>query len=182
MDTTLTILLCLVAADFLTGLLHWWEDTYGDPGWPVIGELIVKPNILHHQDPLHFTTAETLFSRNYLQVVPASLLAAGVLFLSPSLWPVSLTLVVAAFGNEVHAWSHRAKNPWPVRLLQDTGILQAPRQHAKHHHAPFTHYYCTILNVTNAVLESLDFWRRLEYLIAGFGIYPKRGHPERKGY
>ncbi len=26
-----------LAADLATGAVHWWEDRYGDPAWPVIG-------------------------------------------------------------------------------------------------------------------------------------------------
>ena len=39
-----------LAADLVTGMVHWWEDRYGDPTWPVIGPLIVEPNIRHHAD------------------------------------------------------------------------------------------------------------------------------------
>lgn len=34
------VLLC----DFLSGLGHWWEDTYGNPNWRRIGEMVIKPN------------------------------------------------------------------------------------------------------------------------------------------
>lgn len=44
-------------ADFVTGVFHWWEDRYGNPAWPVIGKLVVEPNILHHARNEKFTDA-----------------------------------------------------------------------------------------------------------------------------
>lgn len=37
--------------DFLSGLFHWWEDAYGDPFWPVVGERVTRPNSLHDYAP-----------------------------------------------------------------------------------------------------------------------------------
>lgn len=40
-----TIILCVLVADFLTGLVHWWEDAYADPRWPwPWGLLVAQPN------------------------------------------------------------------------------------------------------------------------------------------
>ena len=37
------ILLCVLMADFLSGLFHWAEDSYGKPEWPIIGTTIIAP-------------------------------------------------------------------------------------------------------------------------------------------
>jgi hypothetical protein len=45
-------LLCLLAADFLAGLLNWAEDTWLRQGIsPLIDRLVVAPNVEHHQRP-----------------------------------------------------------------------------------------------------------------------------------
>ena len=62
MPTLLTIVACIFAADLITGLVHWWEDTYGDPDWPVIGEHVVRPNIEHHEFPQLIGTMSTIVS------------------------------------------------------------------------------------------------------------------------
>lgn len=41
-------------ADFIAGIIHWWEDAYGNPNWKYIGKSIVQPNIEHHQYPRKF--------------------------------------------------------------------------------------------------------------------------------
>ena len=42
---------CLWAADFVTGMAHWLEDTYCLENYPLIGSFICEPNIEHHVDP-----------------------------------------------------------------------------------------------------------------------------------
>jgi hypothetical protein len=114
-----------------------------------------------------------LFSRNYqsallFAAVAVPTYASGLLF-----WQVAVTGLIASFGNEVHLWSHRGGSR-VVRFLQDACIIQRPEQHAKHHKPPFDTYYCTITNMTNAVLERIYFWRTIEAAIALFGVRPKR--------
>ena len=47
----LQVFLLWIAADFITGIIHWWEDTYGNPDWPIIGKYVVEPNLVHHKQP-----------------------------------------------------------------------------------------------------------------------------------
>ena len=61
-EITIQILLGVLLADLISGIVHWFEDTYGDPNWPIIGLTVMLPNILHHEDPLKFTKAP-LFKR-----------------------------------------------------------------------------------------------------------------------
>jgi ubiquitin-conjugating enzyme E2 variant len=41
----------ILLADFLTGVFHWLEDAYGTEDTPVLGPLVIKPNIVHHHYP-----------------------------------------------------------------------------------------------------------------------------------
>ena len=41
-------------ADLTCGLVHWWEDTYGQEHWPLIGPAVIAPNRLHHLAPRAF--------------------------------------------------------------------------------------------------------------------------------
>ncbi len=38
------ILLGLALADFISGALHWLEDSYGKEEWPIIGYYVIEPN------------------------------------------------------------------------------------------------------------------------------------------
>ncbi len=44
-------LLGLVCGDFVSGLVHWAADTYGEERTPVIGRSLVKPFRVHHVRP-----------------------------------------------------------------------------------------------------------------------------------
>ena len=60
------LLLGWLLADFLSGVLHWIEDRFGRgrEHWPVLGQLIFAPNLLHHADPTDFLRA-SFVGRNW---------------------------------------------------------------------------------------------------------------------
>lgn len=41
-------------AELLTGIIHWLEDRYGNPDWPIIGPHVIAPNVYHHKSPFAF--------------------------------------------------------------------------------------------------------------------------------
>lgn len=178
----LTVIACVVAADFLTGLVHWWEDTYGLPTWPLIGKAVIEPNIEHHKSPSVMASMGNLVSRNLQPALLAIASCVAFHFFGVASWPVILTSILAACGNEIHCWTHRKHTSRIVRLLQDMALVITPQQHAKHHKPPYNTHFCTITNLVNPVLELLRFWSVLELLIAHLtGIKPKRMTKERGG-
>src|SRR6185369_7879676 len=44
-----------IAADFISGLVHWLFDTWGSPGTPVVGKTFIVPFRVHHTDPVDIT-------------------------------------------------------------------------------------------------------------------------------
>lgn len=177
----LDILLCILVADFLTGLIHWVEDTYGLPSWPLLGASVIEPNILHHENQLHFTMGSVLY-RNY-QVFAFGAAALAIVYVTGWLtWQLALTLCLASMGNEVHAWAHKRPKSRVVRLLQDMKLLICPEQHARHHRKPYDTNFCTLTNWLNPVLDALAFWRGLELLLWCAGIDPQRMSAARRGF
>ncbi len=170
----LSLILCFLIADFITGVGHWVEDTYGVKTWPwPFRDGIVLPNIEHHKNPTFIGTMSTLISRNYHLVLPMVGLALVSLYFG--FWQPAVIFLLAGLGNEVHAWNHRLDNNRLIKFLQDAGIAQTPQQHAKHHKKPYDRYYCTLGNIVNAVLEQVNFWRFLEkQLDRFFGLKVKR--------
>ena len=175
----MSVLMCILIADFLTGLFHWFEDTYGDPGFPILGPLVFEPNLLHHEQPMKFTMSGFCL-RNYQSWLIAAATCSVVYLLGVFSWHVALVGFLAGMGNEVHVWTHKRGPCW-IRLLQEMGIIQHPRQHAKHHKAPFDSHFCTLTNAMNPVLELVHFWRGLEWVISLFGFPTKRMSESRRG-
>ena len=58
--TGLPVAVVLLAVDFASGVLHWLEDSYGEPSWPFLGKRVVVPNIRHHFKPRAFTKSTFL--------------------------------------------------------------------------------------------------------------------------
>jgi plasmanylethanolamine desaturase len=173
------ILICVLIADFLTGLIHWWEDTYGLPSWPILGKLVIEPNIQHHLDPTFMVRMGSMVSRNW-QTVALAIAGGFVLYLNGLLsWQAGLILGLSSIGNEVHAWSHSKKNNFLVRLLQDMCLIQTPNHHSKHHKPPYSARFCTLTNWVNPVLDRIHFWGTIEFSLGCFGIRPNRLSPQR---
>lgn len=160
------VFIVILAVDFASGLLHWLEDSYGKPEWPLTGALITAPNILHHRHPTAFTKNSWLKSAKVLLALGVITLAAawvtGVLT-----WQVLLFVGIGVNANEIHKWNHLPRNQRGklVVILQRYRLLQTPQHHGRHHAGSKDTYYCVITNTLNPVLEVLEFWRRLESII-----------------
>lgn len=175
---TLEALGAWLLADFLTGLVHWWEDAYARAEWPLLGPLVAEPNLLHHRDPRAMTRLP--WWRNIDVPVLAALLAlTGLHALHLLRWPLALALVLAALTNLVHRWAHQtpAENGPVITWLQAKGLLQSRGQHARHHRWPRKTQYCPLTNLLNPVLERVGFWRRLERLILRLTGFRRRREP-----
>jgi ubiquitin-conjugating enzyme E2 variant len=167
-----TLVIAWLAADLLAGFWHWLEDRYFDVTWPLIGEYIAKPNELHHAQPRAFLN-QGYWDRNWTTIIPASV-ALLIAWASGASSVVLLTLIFVSQANEIHAWAHSkgTLSPWVV-MLQETGLFQSPAHHAEHHRSPFAIRYCVMTNFLNPVLDHFEFWTRLEWLFAKFGVHPR---------
>ena len=167
---TLQILLqalgVILLADFLAGVFHWLEDAYGTEDTPVLGPLVIKPNIVHHHYPRSFTKL-TWWQSSWELLLIGALIIGVVAWAGVLTWHVWLFVLLCANANQVHKWSHqtRAENGRVVSFLQDCWILQTPRQHALHHTDPKNTYYCPLTNLLNPALEAVRFWDCLESVI-----------------
>jgi hypothetical protein len=154
------LLVCYLAADLLAGFWHWWEDRYADVKWPFIGELIAKPNQLHHDQPLAFLD-QSYWSRNSTTIIPAA-----IAFALTFPHPICGVFLFVSQANEIHAWAHsKGKLPIWIETLQMTGFFQSPKHHAQHHIDPYEYKYCVMTDWVNPVIDRLGLWRALESLV-----------------
>lgn len=162
----LQVVLIVGFADFVAGVVHWAEDAYFTEETPLIGQQIIRPNIVHHHFPRYFTKLSWWESAQELVLVGLVLLAIawplGLLS-----WQLMLFIAVSINANEIHKMAHRtrAENGRFISLLQDWRILQTPRQHGLHHSDPKNTYYCPVTNYVNPLLERIQFWDRLETMV-----------------
>jgi ubiquitin-conjugating enzyme E2 variant len=152
-------------ADFLGGVLHWLQDRVLSPRLPILGRLLVQPQRLHHDQPLAFTGGG-IVKRNWSTWAATALVGtAWLLLLGPS-----VILGVAAVGgmlsSQAHYWAHCPKAaPVLVRVLQDTGLLQSPKGHARHHRPPQDASYCPLTDLINPILNWIGLWAAVERLV-----------------
>jgi ubiquitin-conjugating enzyme E2 variant len=162
-----------LTADFLSGLVHWIEDRYGDPEWPIAGPLVVAPNIKHHTDQMAFTVGG-YWERNWTTIVPAAIVAG--VAAACGWWFVAAAFAFLSQANEVHSWAHQ-RCTRQIRGLQLLGILQSPDQHAQHHKRPFDRNYCVMTDILNPILSAARFWEAAEFVV--YQVSGVRPRPER---
>lgn len=161
----LQLLLALSLADFIAGVIHWLEDSYGSPNTPIVGKPI-KANIRHHVDPRDFLSNN--WWQNARSSLPIVLLFAAVFHILDCLNFFTITtLIIGWNANEIHKWAHQTKRerPWLATQLQNLRIVLSPKHHYKHHRSNLDTDYCVITPWVNPTLNLINFWRASEWLI-----------------
>ena len=82
-------------------------------------------------------------------------------------WMIIFGVPVGVLTNECHKWAHMIHSkPHPiVQFLQKAGLIISHEKHHQHHQGNFDSAYCIINGWMNPILDSINFWRGLEYII-----------------
>lgn len=163
----------ILAADLVTGLVHWTCDTWGGSQTTSLGGNLVRAFREHHRTP------ERMLDHDWVEVNGETALAALVAFLLLS--PLALFCARAGYpsgyaflwsficfgatANQLHKWAHEQAPPRAVRTMQRFGLILSGDRHERHHRAPHTDNYCISTGWLNAPLDAIGFWRRLERLV-----------------
>jgi len=91
----------ILLADFLAGLIHWLEDAYGTEDTPVIGPLVIRPNIVHHHYPRFFTKL-TWWQSSWDLLIIGALIIGGAAWAGALTWHVWLFVLLSINANQVH--------------------------------------------------------------------------------
>lgn len=173
--------LAWILSDLLTGILHWFADTYGSEDTPVLGRLI-KPFRLHHIYPGAICRHDLVLTIGNACLIAVPVL--GILLYSmageaeipgtKSFAALSLTLVAfaAVATNIFHRWAHAEETNRPIRLLQRSRLILTKEHHELHHSRPFDTNYCITVGWLNPLLEKLEFFRKFELLLGRLGVRP----------
>jgi ubiquitin-conjugating enzyme E2 variant len=173
---------CLLAVDFITGLLHWAEDTWSAPGKSeLLDRWIVRDNIEHHRTPGAIRAGD-YWTTNRVCIALGAVAAVVLVLCHVHAWQAYVIVLLASQSNQVHLWAHSATPPRWVSVLQKIGMLQSTAHHAVHHKRPYAKRFCTMTNFLNPVLDGVRFWRGLEWLIERCGVRLQRATPARQGF
>lgn len=168
-----------VVADALTGLVHWFCDTFFDETTPVIGPALIAPFREHHRDP------QLMTRHGFLELTGSSFRALGPL-LALYLWQVdhapagldAFVFAVAAGGaatNLLHRWAHDPNPPAVATALHRLGLVLTPQRHAHHHAPPHAAAYCVTSGWLNPLFERMQVWTRAEAALVAIGLPVSRG-------
>lgn len=165
----------LVLVDFVSGTVHWAEDTFWSRSTPILGRWIVQPNVLHHRKGTAFVTKGWLASSWDLLLLGILVLLAA-RALDSLTWHVWLFTLLGINANQIHKWNHmpRHRVPVVVRMLQFVGVLQSLAHHAHHHRGAKNTHYCVITPFLNPLLDRLGFWRFMERMLVPLFSSPRR--------
>jgi plasmanylethanolamine desaturase len=161
--------LAYLAADLVSGIVHFVADTYFDVDTPIVGRKFVLPFRAHHAHP------EAMLAHDFVEtngdsclvvlfpLVPTALLvpvAAGGAATTLGVFVVAFSVFIV-LTNEAHRYAHAETAPRVVRLLQRMHLILKPEEHARHHRAPFDRAYCITSGVLNPLLDRLGFFRAI---------------------
>lgn len=171
------ILFGYVIADFVTGTVHWFCDTFFSGESPIIGKILIQPFRDHHTYPLRITQhkfVEQDTSSFFLLLPVLAYLVLNVEFsiANKTVYFWSNAVVGLSTGlfltNVFHRWAHEQKVPRLVGILQRSGLILQPVRHRRHHHRNHDHAFCVTSGWLNPVLDSVRFFPRLEALTRYF--------------
>lgn len=175
------LVLGYLAADFVSGFVHWAGDTWGSTEMPLLGKAFIRPFREHHVDEKAITRHDFVETNgnNCLVSIPVAIIAvllphssAPWLFASVSLGSMIFWVMAT---NQFHKWSH-VDVPGPVvGLLQRLHLILPPDHHQVHHTAPFNKYYCITVGWLNKPLQVIQFFPLAERLVTRLtGLLPRQ--------
>ncbi|CAN5387705.1 hypothetical protein BH23ACI1_BH23ACI1_17710 [soil metagenome] len=116
-----------VAADLISGLVHWICDTWGSPRTPVIGRSFIAPFREHHHDPESITRHDFIETNGNTAVAIGPVLVLAC-FIPPDAGAGVFGLAFVLFAslgvlatNQIHKWAHMDRRPRLVHCWSACG-------------------------------------------------------------
>lgn len=175
------VILGYLAADFVSGFVHWMGDTWGSTNMPVLGKAFIRPFREHHVDEKAITRHDFVETNgnNCLVSLPVAALALAMPQSGP--WWVFASAFMGAMifwvmaTNQFHKWSHMDEPSALVGFLQRVHLVLPPAHHQIHHTAPYNKYYCITVGWLNKPLTLIHFFPLAERLITWTtGLLPRQ--------
>lgn len=169
------LFLTLIAIDFVSGLVHWAEDTFWTEDTPVVGDWVVKPNVVHHEHPRAFLE-KSWWASSWDLLLASSLIGLTFWLFNAFSVYVAIFCIIGANANQLHKYGHVSARDTPkvIRWLQKMKIIQDAKHHSGHHTGDKNTAYCVVTPWFNPILDYIGFWRGLERLTVPFFGAPRR--------
>jgi len=159
-----------LAADVVTGVVHWLCDRFGSERTPVLGPYLIAGFREHHREPEAITRHGFLERSGANAFATLPILAAAPLALAGLSARAGAALAGAALSlalfvgltNEIHLQAHRARPGLLAAALQRLRLVLPPEAHARHHCGRHDRAYCIATGWSNAALDRLGVFPRLE--------------------
>lgn len=162
----LIIFVSWLLADIVSGVVHWFADTFGKVEWPILGNTFIRSFHEHHLDPKSITRHDWIETNgnNFFIGIPALFL---IFVLKESLSPaviigVCFLNIWTSLTNQFHKWAHQSQGPTWVNLLQKWRIITNRKEHITHHRKPHHSSYNITSGILNPILDKFRFYRMLE--------------------
>lgn len=168
------LFLAYIAADFLSGLVHFLGDSFGNEFTPYIGPAFIFPFRDHHVDPKGITRHDFVETNgnNCLVSLPILLycffapLKSGDFPWMRTFW--TLVLVGIFFTNQIHKWAHQDEPNKFIRYMQKKHWILSPEHHKIHHTAPYDTYFCITTGWWNPLLHKIRFFPAVKKSVNSF--------------
>ncbi len=181
------ILLAVVFCDFVSGLVHWFADTYGSESTPIIGKSLIGPFRNHHLFPSSITEHDFIETNGSTFLLANCWLGISILLSIPSTFS-ALSSILIAFTNQFHKWAHLDIEPKSLQahrtqLFRSSFVRRflplSGDHHRNHHQGDHLQGYCITFGVLNPLLDRLKFFRLMEKFIKRLsGVSPRAAdHP-----
>jgi len=162
-----------LAADLVSGVIHWVADSFFDETTPLIGSLLIQPFREHHRDP------EGITRHGFFEAAGNSCLVTLPPLAALWLWGATggPAGIVAIFGlavalcaalgvfatNLIHRSAHvpEANQRASIAALQRCGLILSAGHHAQHHQGANDCAYCVTCGWLNPLLDRFDVFGRL---------------------
>jgi ubiquitin-conjugating enzyme E2 variant len=170
--------LSLIVSDFLSGILHWFGDSYKINKilcvkYPFLNTLQIEffnDFKIHHDKPYDIYQKNTiLYNIGYIALVPLVLCIFGLLIRNLLFKNFIMYLMIFLFFTNIfHRLAHLQKNnklPYIISLLMDYWPFLNSNRHQKHHEYPQIKSYCITSGLLNPLLDKIKFFDKIEYII-----------------
>jgi len=175
------LILGYLLADFITGTIHWFCDSFFDEETPVVGNFIIYSFREHHSHPLLITKDKFIEqdTTSFFIFMPflyfASFTESSYLISPSSIYGHSV-LIGVCIGtfctNLFHKWAHQRNQNFIIKKMQKSGLILNPNSHKKHH-VDHSRGYCVTSGLMNPVLDYVKFYPNLERFIRFFLYEPR---------